>query len=234
MSELSENLSNIKYLPIFPLPIVLLPNELLPLHIFEPRYRKMLKDIQLENNFFGLSYFDAENSDSSLPEIDSFGCVTQVRETDTLPDGRSNILTVGLIRYQLERYIEADEPYLVGEITVFEDFEEDINILQPIADEVFALFKRVAKAAHELSGARGNLPEIPQANPQMLSFLISAAFNLEQPTKYEFMKMRSTIERLERLQMILKKAVEKIEAGAEVNKVAKTNGHSKKKIDLDF
>jgi ATP-dependent Lon protease len=234
MSELSENLGNIKYLPIFPLPIALLPNELLPLHIFEPRYRKMLKDIQLENNFFGLSYFDAENSDSSLPEIDSFGCVAQVREAETLPDGRSNILTVGLIRYQLERYVEVDEPYLVAEITVFEDFEEDRNILQTIADEVFALFKRVAQAAHELSGARGSLPDIPQADPQMLSFLISAAFNLEPETKYEFMKMRSTTERLERLQGILKQAVEKIEASAEVNKIAKTNGHSKKKVDLDF
>jgi Lon protease-like protein len=234
MSELLENFRDLKYLPIFPLPIVLLPNELLPLHIFEPRYRKMLKNIQLENNFFGLSYFNADESDAIIPEIGSFGCVAQVRETETLPDGRSNVLTVGVIRYQLDEYIEADEPYLVGKITIFEDYAEDINFLQPAADEIFELFKRVAKAAHELSGARGNLPEIPQADPQTLSFLVSAAFNLETEIKYEFVKMRSTIERLERLRDFLKQSVKKIEASAEINKVAKTNGHSKKKIDLDF
>lgn len=234
MSELSENLSTIKYLPIFPLPIVLLPNELLPLHIYEPRYRKMLKDIQLENNFFGLSHFDPEKSDTSLPEIGSLGCIAQVREAHPLPDGRSNIMTVGVIRYRLENYIEADEPYLVGEITVFEDYDEEPEILQSMADEVFALFKRVAQAAHELSGARGNLPDIPQADPQMLSFLVSAAFNLPVETKYEFLEMRSTTIRLEKLKEILDQAVEKIEASAEVNKIARTNGHSDKKIDLDI
>jgi ATP-dependent Lon protease len=233
MSELLENLNDIKHLPIFPLPIVLLPNELLPLHIFEPRYRKMLKDIKLDNNFFGLTYFDPEKSDSSLPEAGSLGCVAQVRETNMLPDGRSNILTVGVIRYRLESYVEIDEPYLMAEVTVFEDYEENLELLQPLADEVFALFKRVAQAAHELSGARGALPDIPQADPQMLSFLVAAAFSLEVETKYGFMEMRSTIERLKKLGEILKQAVAKIEAGAEINKVAKTNGHSNKKIDLD-
>ncbi|MDQ3042945.1 MAG: peptidase, partial [Acidobacteriota bacterium] len=47
MSEALEKVSGIKHLPLFPLPLVLLPNELLPLHIFEPRYRQMLKDIAL-------------------------------------------------------------------------------------------------------------------------------------------------------------------------------------------
>jgi len=79
MSELFKKLSEIKRLPIFPLSIVLLPNELLPLHIFEPRYRKMLEDIKFENNFFGLSYYDPEASDSLIPEIGSLGCVTEVR-----------------------------------------------------------------------------------------------------------------------------------------------------------
>ncbi len=45
MSEALEKVAGIKHLPLFPLPLVLLPNELLPLHIFEPRYRQMLKDV---------------------------------------------------------------------------------------------------------------------------------------------------------------------------------------------
>lgn len=233
MSELLEKLSEIDFLPIFPLPVVLLPNELLPLHIFEPRYRKMLKDIQLDNNFFGLSYFNPEATISSRPEIGSVGCIAEVREVQTLEDGRSNILTVGIIRYRLENYLESDEPYLLGEISVFEDFESDIEILQPLADDVYEMFKRIAKAAYNLSGAKTALPEIPQSEPQMLSFLIAAAFSLPLETKYALLEMRSTIERLETLQKILKQTVEKIEESAEINKVAKTNGHSNKKIDLE-
>ena len=233
MSELLEKYSQIKFLSIFPLPVVLLPGELLPLHIFEPRYRKMLKDIELDNNLFGLSYYNPGASGSSRPEAGSLGCIAELREIQPLEDGRSNILTIGGIRYRLQGYLESNEPYFIGEISVFEDYESDQEILQPLADEVYSIFKRITQAAHKISGERTSLPEIPQAEPQMLSFLISAAFSLPIETKYALLETRSTIERLERLQKILKQAVEKIEESAEINKAAKTNGHSRKKIDLN-
>lgn len=233
MSELIEKFNRIKYLPIFPLPVVLLPNEFLPLHIFESRYRKMLQDVQLDNNFFGLSYFNPETAATSRPEAGSLGCIAEIREVQPLEDGRSNIITIGIIRYRLESFIESDEPYLIGEISVFEDYESDSEILQPLADEVYALFKRIAQAAYKMTGAQTGLPEIQQAEPQTLSFLVSAAFNLSPETKYALLEMRSTIERLEKLQKILKQTVEKIEESAAINKAARTNGHSHKKIDLN-
>lgn len=233
MSELLEKFSRINHLPLFPLPVVLFPGELLPLHIFEPRYRKMLKDAQLENNAFGLSYFSPENSLASRPEIGSLGCIAEIREVQTMDDGRANIITVGAVRYRLEDYIQSREPYLIGEISVFEDYESDPEILRPMADEVHRMFTRIARAAHKLSGAKTALPEIPPAEPQMLSFLVAAAFSLPPETKYELFETRSTIERLERLQSILQQSVATIEESAELNKLAKTNGHGKKKIDLD-
>ncbi len=233
MSEAFEKIVGAKYLPIFPLPLVLFPNELLPLHIFEPRYRQMLIDVQLGNSLFGVSYFDSSETISDEPELGSIGCATEVREVQTLEDGRSNVLTVGVIRYEIESYIEEKTPYLMAEVSFFEDFEEDETVLNPLADEVFLLFRRIAQAAHELSGQRGRLPEIPQAEPQMLSFLVAAAFNLPVEVKYEFVKSRSTITRLTRLREILLQAVVQAEESAAIGKVAKTNGHSKKKIDLD-
>lgn len=233
MSENLEKILGIKFLPIFPLPVVLLPNELLPLHIFEPRYRQMLRDIGLEKNLFGVSYFDAPESDFSTPQPGSIGCVAEVRETQTLEDGRSNVITIGIIRYRLENYVEADEPYAVAEVSFFEDVEEDENLVKPLADEVFALFMRIANAAHAMSGERGKFPDLPQAEPQSLSFLVAAAFNLEPSLKYELLEMRSTIERLTRLREILGKSVEQVEASAAITKIAKTNGHSKKKINLE-
>lgn len=233
MSEALDRLRDITNLPIFPLPVVLLPNELLPLHIFEPRYRQMLKDVQLTNHIFGVSFFSAEESVIEKPEAGSLGCAAEVRDVRMLEDGRANIATVGLIRYRLEAYVETSEPYLVGEVSFFEDDEEDLSVLESLADEVFALFMRVAKAAHDLSGERGLMPEIPQVEPQHLSFLIAAAFNLQPEVKYEFLEMRSTAERLERLRDMLRQTVGKVEESAHMTKIAKTNGHSSKPIRLD-
>jgi Lon protease-like protein len=232
MSEASEKVKSIKHLPLFPLPLVLLPNELLPLHVFEPRYRQMLKDVALDKNMFGISFFNPQDSFNEKPQAGTVGCVAEVRETQAMPDGRSNIMTIGVIRYRLLDYIEAGEPYLVGDVEFFEDFEEDENVLNPLSDEVFALFKRIARAAHKLGGERGTLPEIPQTEPQALSFLITAAFNLEADLKYQMLETRSTVRRLTKMREILVQAVDKMEESAEVNKIAKSNGYSKKKINI--
>ncbi len=232
MSETLDKVLGIKHLPLFPLPLVLLPNELLPLHIFEPRYRQMLKDVALDKNIFGVSFFDPKESFIEKPETGTFGCAAEVREVQELPDGRSNVLTIGVVRYRLLGYVDAGEPYLVGDVEFFEDFEEDASVVQPLADKVFELFRRIAKAAHKLSGERGSFPDIPQAEPEALSFLVTAAFNLETDLKYELLEIRSTSERLEKLQEILNQAVVKMEESAEINKIARTNGHSKKKLDI--
>lgn len=234
MSEESEKVLGIKHLPIFPLPLILLPYELLPLHIFEERYQKMLRDIALEKNLFGISLFAPQEEFIEKPEAGTVGCVAEIRELQTLEDGRSNILTVGIIRYHLIDYVDAEEPYLVGDIEFFEDEVEDEVALNPLADEVFGLFRRVAKAAHKLSGNQGEFPEIPQAPPEQLSFLVSAAFNLDNEMKYEMLEMRRTSDRLERLRDILSQAVTQVEESAQINKISRTNGHSNKKIDIDL
>lgn len=233
MNESLDKVRGVRRLPLFPLPLVLLPNEFLPLHIFEPRYRQMLEDIRLEKNLFGLSYFDSEATVEARPQIGSFGCAAEVREAETLEDGRSNILTVGVARYRLDGYIEGSEPYLIGEMTFFDDDEEEERVLLPVADEVLALFKRIGQATQDLKGEPGAFPELPEVTPQTLSFFVASAFNFSPAAKLEMLKTRSTLERLERLQAILQKTVAAAEEKAQISKVAKTNGHSSKKIDAD-
>ena len=129
MSEASEKVSGLHELPLFPLPVVLFPGVPLPLHIFEPRYRQMLQDIRLAKNLFGLSYFDPTTSENEVPPKGHVGCVAEVTETQTFPDGRSNILTIGVIRYRIDSYVERGDPYLVAKVSYFEDDEEDEEIL---------------------------------------------------------------------------------------------------------
>ena len=232
MSEASEKVVGIKQLPLFPLPLVLMPYELLPLHIFEPRYRQMLRDIELRRNLFGVTFFDQETDFSEKPAVGSIGCVAEIRQSQLMPDERSNILTSGLIRYRLLEYADVGTPYLSAEVDFFEDEKEDDKILQLIADEVFELFDRIAKAAFKLSGNRGRFPEIPKAEPEQLSFLVAAAFNLDNELKLQMLDLVSTSERLAKLRGILEQAVGQMESNAEIHKAAQTNGHSKKAIDL--
>jgi len=232
MSELLEKFRTIKHLPLFPLPLVLLPNELLPLHIFEPRYRQMMKDLESGQNYFGITLFEPEESGFSRPVAGTAGCLAEVRESHPLPDGASNILSMGIIRYRLIDYIDAGEPYFIGDVEFFEDQEESGEKLDSLADDVHELFKRVAKAAFQLSGSRGKLPDIPNTNPQDLSFLIATAFNLDNTLKFQMLETDSTSDRLNKLHEILVHTVDKMEESAKIQKVAATNGHTEKKIDI--
>lgn len=232
MSEALEKVALVEQLPIFPLPLVLLPGEALPLHIFEPRYRQMLEDVGSSDQLFGVSHFETEAGVADHPEIGSVGCVAEVREVQKLEDGRSNILTFGLIRYRIVGFVDEGLPYLTARVEFFEDDERPDDDLTATADEIFSLFERVAKAAFDLSGNRGKLPELQRTDPERLSFLVAAAFNLENDAKYELLSMTRTRDRLERLRGILTNAAASMEESAAIHKAARSNGHSKKKIDL--
>jgi Lon protease-like protein len=232
MSEASDKIESVKQIALFPLPLVLLPHEILPLHIFEPRYQQMLDDIELENNLFGITFFEPKDSFSDKPEIGSTGCVAEVREVQKLEDGRANILTAGIIRYRLAKYVDLGKPYLTAEVGFFEDVIEEESVLAPIADEVFDLFQRVAKAAFDISGNRGRFPEIQKSDPERLSFIVTAAFSLDNQLKNELLETESTVERFGKLRGILAAAVGAMEESAGIHKAAQTNGHSAKKIDI--
>lgn len=232
MSEALEKMRGIDRLPLFPLPLVMLPNEILPLHIFEDRYQKMLADVEDSHKMFGVVYFEPMEDFIERPAAGTIGCVAEIRDTDTMPDGRSNIVTIGVVRFRLIDYIEADEPYLVGDVAYFEDDEAVDGETETLADEVFELFQRIAKAAFKMSGNRGRLPDIHRGDAEQLSFLVTAAFNFENELKYELLKMTSTAERLSRLRDILAKMVGQMEESADIHAVSKTNGHSKKKLDI--
>lgn len=232
MSEVLQKVAGLKHLPLFPLPLVALPNELLPLHIFEDRYRRMLKDVERERNIFGVTFFDPETSFVDKPATGTVGCAVEIRQSETLPDGRSNILTLGLIRYKLIDYVDSGEPYLVGDVEFFEDETEDLTVVNPLADDVFDLFERMAKAAFKMGGGRGRFPEIQRADPESLSFLITAAFNFDNDKKYALLEIASTSKRLAELKAILDQTVLQMEESADIQVVSRTNGHSKKKIDI--
>lgn len=233
MSEAYDKVRGVIELPIFPLALVLFPGVPLPLHIFEPRYRRMLSDVRAGNSLFGVSYFDASTSEQDTPAAGHIGCVAEVTELQTLPDGRSNILTVGIIRYRIEEFIEREEPYLLARVSFFEDEEEDESVLGEAAHEVAETFTRIARAVRIINDERARLPDISDTEPQRLSFLVAAAMEVDTDVKQDLLELRSTSERLQRLRDMLDRAVSSYEERARIHEVAKGNGHSGRKIDLE-
>ncbi len=233
MSDPLDRVGGERELPLFPLPVVLFPGVPMPLHIFEPRYRRMLEDVRLRDNLFGLSYFDMSAQESTVPPVGHVGCVAEVTEVQPLPDGRSNILTIGLIRYRVLSYVEHSDPYLIAEVSFFEDEDEDEEALARSAQEVSALFQRIAQAVRIINDERAALPELPDVDPERLSFLVAAAMEIDNEVKQELLEMRSTLERLKRLYDLLARAITSYEERARMHQIARSNGHAGKKINLE-
>ncbi len=233
MSEASDMVSGVSELPLFPLSVVLFPGVPLPLHIFEPRYRQMLTDVQAGESLFGVSYFDASTATEDMPPVGSVGCVAKVTDTQTFPDGRANILTVGIIRYRIDEYVERGDPYLVVKVSYFEDELDQNESLTESAREVAETFTRIARAVRAINDERANLPNISDSDPERLSFLVAAAMEVEPEVKQELLEMVSASERLRRLREILARAVSGYEERARVHELAKGNGHSGKRIELE-
>lgn len=233
MSESLDKVRGVRELPIFPLPVVLFPGMPMPLHIFEERYRKMLADVRARNSLFGLSYFDAGSSGRDIPPAGHIGCVAEVTETQALPDGRSNLLAVGVIRYEAESYVDRGEPYLVVRPNYFEDDPESESALAMNSRDVASMFMRVANSIRVMNDERGSLPDISDTDPQRLSFLVAAAMEIEADTKQQLLEMRSTSERLNKLRDLLVRVVANYEERARLHTVAKGNGHGGKKIEIE-
>ncbi len=231
MNEALEKVRGVRELPLFPLPLVLFPGMPLPLHVFEPRYRRLLADVRASNNLFGLSYFDSDGDER--PAVGHVGCATEVVEAQSLPDGRSNIMTLGVARYRAEEYVERGDPYLVARVEFFADEEGDPRVLSKRAAEVSEVFMRIARAMRAINDDRASLPELPDSDPERLSFVVAAVMEMDAAAKQELLEMRSTAERLRRLYTLLSQAAGSYEARARTHQLAKGNGHAGKHFDLE-
>lgn len=113
-------------IPVFPLPnVVLFPKIHLPLHIFEPRYRQMVKDAMANNKLIGMALLrgEWEKSYHGNAEIFPVGCVGEIVSATPLPDGRYNIVLYGLREYEIQRHILDLTPYRQAEVLLRGDPE---------------------------------------------------------------------------------------------------------------
>ena len=165
MGELS-----VRELPLFPLPeVVLFPQEVLPLHIFESRYRIMLKSVLETDSMFGVIKWD-QNTKSMA----NVGCCAQIIKHQTAEDGRSNIITLGQQRFQILEIVRST-PYCSAMVSWINDENVDnFQKLDALKDSVTEALSDVVKLTSKLTNSKKNLPEKLPNNPMELSFWIGS------------------------------------------------------------
>jgi Lon protease-like protein len=215
-------------LPLFPLATVLMPGELLPLHIFEERYKALMREALEADRRFGLSYVArAEVGVDSPPPVGSVGCEAQITAVIPLDDGRLNLLSVGSTRYVVRGY-RRTEPYLLADVARFGDEPDETEATAELAERVRGLFDRLAAAARTLANEASEQakPRLDVA-PEALSFLVSANIGLEADAKQELLELRDTRTRLSKLEDRLVDMVDAYEYRATMHARTKTNGHGR-------
>ena len=150
---------SVRELPLFPLPdIVLFPSDVLPLHIFESRYRMMLQSVLETDRRFGVVRWDPHTQSMA-----SIGCCAEVIQHQTGEDGRSNIVTLGQQRFRVLN-VTRETPFRTAMVSWIEDDPED-NI-----DELHTLTESVTTALRDVVELTGKLTDSPTALPK--TFLI--------------------------------------------------------------
>ena len=165
MGELS-----VRELPLFPLPeVVLFPNEVLPLHIFESRYRMMLKSVLETDSLFGVVKWDPNTK--SMANV---GCCAHIIKHQTADDGRSNIITIGQQRFQVLEIVRST-PFYTGIVSWIDDeISQNLQDLDNLRDSVIQALHDVVNLTSKLTNSQKMLPDKLPNNPMELSFWIGA------------------------------------------------------------
>ena len=206
-------------LPIFPLAVVLFPGTPLPLHIFEPRYRRMLADCLAGDRKFGLT---VPADEREAPSPGAIGCVAEIRVNQELPDGRANIVVLGGTRFVVRRELQEPVPYYVAAVEPFDDEPGS----DPGADavlrlrELFLRYHGLLRQLHDLEPEEVTLPEEPKA----FSFHVSAGVECDLGVKQRLLAERSTARRVEALLLLLPILTSAVESALRVHRRAHGNG----------
>jgi ATP-dependent Lon protease len=195
---------------LFPLALVLLPGEQIPLHIFEPRYRELIVECLEQEAPFGLVFAD----DDGVREIGTHASVVEVLQR--YDDGRLDIVVEGGERFRLLRLTDG-RSFHTGEIELVEDVAS-VNEAGAV-ERAAALYGKLL----DLTGA--DIPA-PEPDDPQLSFSLAGRFELASELKLELLAETSEAARLERVCEILETALAEIERRRVVAERARGNGHA--------
>ena len=200
----------IERFPLFPLGLVLLPGEKVPLHIFEERYKQMIGECLDEEREFGIIWL----ADDALKDV---GCAARItRVLERFEDGRMNIVVEGTTPFRLDRRI-GELAYPAGDIELLED--------EPGTDE--AALERARKSYADLVEEVTETRPEPDALAELDAYGMAATLEIAASAKQALLELRSEPARLEQLEALFDEALKRIRTATRVAEQASGNGHLK-------
>ena len=185
-------------LPLFPLGAVLYPGMLLPLHIFEERYRQLVRDLLdgPEPRRFGVIAIrkGRETGIDGVQSLYTIGCIATLRRVARHPDGRFDIVTVGSQRFRLHG-LDQTRPYLRGQVELLAEEPPGAEAAEPAVRATQAAFREYLDALTEWGGATVRLEDLPE-DPVLLSFIVAAAMVIDLPERQAMLAESDTLGRL--------------------------------------
>ena len=196
-------------LGLFPLPIVLVPTERIPLHIFEPRYRELIEECVENETDFG---FVLATGDGAVHEIGTRASVLEVLEV--LDDGRMNVVVEGVERFRLLE-LTSGRTFTTGLVEPVLDDDD------PPAD---ADVERALEIFRDLAETSESNVDIPEPDVVQLDFELAGRVDFEVDAKQELLAMTSPKLRMQRLAVLLESALDAVRHEQKMRERASRNG----------
>jgi Lon protease-like protein len=223
-----ESIEQIEKLAIFPLATVLFPGAILPLHIFEERYKTLMRYAIENGGVFGLSYRnDAFIGRETTPEVGSIGCIAKINAVVPLEEGKMNVISTGMVRYKVAAILQTT-PYLIARVEPLADDLEPGADLNQIFDDMVDVCKQFLEAAQALNEVNAPISQDLPEDPEDFSLLVSSALPIDNDAKQALLEMTSTRLRLTRLRSYVTRALADYNERIKIQEIAKSNGHGKK------
>jgi len=197
-------------LALFPLDLVLLPGVPLPLHIFEPRYKEMVKECLDHNRHFGI----LRNHDESLATI---GCTAEIINVlKTYPDGRMNILAEGKRRFEVLA-INQERAFLQAEVYYLDDETETAAATE--LEKALRLHGEIM----QLAGAQAE--DMTKADPAQLAYRLAGSLPFDPDFQQALLEMNSEGQRMRAIISYFERILPMLERNARAKRKAGGNGH---------
>ena len=194
--------------PLFPLGLVALPGEVVPLHIFEERYRTMIGECLESGHEFGIVW-------AATGEVRAVGCAIEVTELiERLEDGRMNILTKGTRPFRVVEEVH-HLPYPAGVVEFLEDQPEEPD--EPARDDAHAAYARLVEEATDKVLEEEELDELT-------AYDMAATVEFGSDAKQGLLDLRSENARLTLVARLLRAVVKRLDFVERAQVRAKSNG----------
>ncbi|MDQ6660978.1 MAG: LON peptidase substrate-binding domain-containing protein [Chloroflexota bacterium] len=191
-------------LPLFPLNVVLFPGMIIPLHIFEPRYRQMITDCDQQKSPFGMVLARP----TSIPlweEPYLVGTMAEIQQLERLEDGRFTLIAFGLQRFRILSQ-HRKKSYLSGWVELYTDRLEASQDLGVYTRQTGNLFRKYLGMLLEMAKEKQVLAEIP-SEPEELSHFVAQFLDIQDEQKQQLLELTSTQQRLKEEIAVLRREV---------------------------